>query len=251
MGLKESGLRGSLRNVSVGIDAIPDSVELQYSATTFSNSDSVWADDAGNVDMNINGDPQKATLSDGSESISSDGSNDSGEIEMPSTLEGSGLTEFSFEFVIEHTDTNDPVAVTGSRNSSGGQFFNVLLNRDVQGNTDLGNMNVQHDDDSGNRLSFGPSTNPNLDDGNRHDISVIIHDSTINDVEIIIDGVSVDLSFTDQDGPNQFTTWNNSMATFARNLDGTLQLRANIELGAVRWHTSGIMSQTISEYPFD
>ena len=30
MGLKESGLRGSLRNVSVGIDAIPDTLEVQY-----------------------------------------------------------------------------------------------------------------------------------------------------------------------------------------------------------------------------
>ena len=33
MGLKESGLRGSLRNVSVGIDAIPDSDLTQYSST--------------------------------------------------------------------------------------------------------------------------------------------------------------------------------------------------------------------------
>ena len=32
MGLKESGLRGSLRNVSVGIDAIPDSVVSRYNA---------------------------------------------------------------------------------------------------------------------------------------------------------------------------------------------------------------------------
>ena len=30
MGLKESGLRGSLRNVSVGIDAIPDEPDLQW-----------------------------------------------------------------------------------------------------------------------------------------------------------------------------------------------------------------------------
>ena len=33
MGLKESGLRGSLRNVSVGIDAIPDSVVTRHDST--------------------------------------------------------------------------------------------------------------------------------------------------------------------------------------------------------------------------
>ena len=43
MGLKEPGLRGSLRNVSVGIDAIPDSVALylfdEGSGSTFADSD--------------------------------------------------------------------------------------------------------------------------------------------------------------------------------------------------------------------
>ena len=45
MGLKESGLRGSLRNVSVGIDAIPDSdmLHAHYDATelNFSDGDTV------------------------------------------------------------------------------------------------------------------------------------------------------------------------------------------------------------------
>ena len=40
MGLKESGLRGSLRNVSVGIDAIPDSVVYHFDATSIDESDS-------------------------------------------------------------------------------------------------------------------------------------------------------------------------------------------------------------------
>ena len=54
MGLKESGLRGSLRNVSVGIDAIPDSEDLHahYDATTISASDgdsiSTWSDQTDN-----------------------------------------------------------------------------------------------------------------------------------------------------------------------------------------------------------
>ena len=54
MGLKESGLRGSLRNVSVGIDAIPDSGNLHahYDAQQIDETDgetiTVWNDESGN-----------------------------------------------------------------------------------------------------------------------------------------------------------------------------------------------------------
>ena len=54
MGLKESGLRGSLRNVSVGIDAIPDSENLHahYDAQLLLLDDqdtmSEWPDQSGN-----------------------------------------------------------------------------------------------------------------------------------------------------------------------------------------------------------
>ena len=46
MGLKESGLRGSLRNVSVGIDAIPDSDIYQYDASDKTDVDP-WVADVG------------------------------------------------------------------------------------------------------------------------------------------------------------------------------------------------------------
>ena len=61
MGLKESGLRGSLRNVSVGIDAIPDRGLIRdydaRSLTGFSNDDSVstFADNQGNEDLSGTG----------------------------------------------------------------------------------------------------------------------------------------------------------------------------------------------------
>ena len=55
MGLKESGLRGSLRNVSVGIDAIPDDAIAQYDATQESYADgesfSTITDQIGDADM--------------------------------------------------------------------------------------------------------------------------------------------------------------------------------------------------------
>ena len=50
MGLKESGLRGSLRNVSVGIDAIPDS---QVFFPVDEGSGTVISDDNDNVDATL------------------------------------------------------------------------------------------------------------------------------------------------------------------------------------------------------
>ena len=56
MGLKEPGLRGSLRNVSVGIRAIPDSAISQYDAqSAFASGDdgttiSAWPDELGLAD---------------------------------------------------------------------------------------------------------------------------------------------------------------------------------------------------------
>ena len=56
MGLKESGLRGSLRNVSVGIDEIPDSVVAQYDATEEPSTGSVTSIDDLIGSLNLSGD---------------------------------------------------------------------------------------------------------------------------------------------------------------------------------------------------
>ena len=57
MGLKESGLRGSLRNVSVGINAIPDSVGNRYTGVDAGVSDGQtpdpWPDIVGDIDLDL------------------------------------------------------------------------------------------------------------------------------------------------------------------------------------------------------
>ena len=55
MGLKESGVRGSLRNVST-VSAIPDSVENQYFSTDTAQADP-WDDMVGNNDLPAVGSP--------------------------------------------------------------------------------------------------------------------------------------------------------------------------------------------------
>ena len=66
MGLKESGLRGSLRNVSVGIDAIPDSEDLHahYDFSEYSSSQtSNFEDLSGNGHDLVNGSITDVTAS--------------------------------------------------------------------------------------------------------------------------------------------------------------------------------------------
>ena len=75
MGLKESGLRGSLRNVSVGIDAIPDSLKHQYTAEEFGDP---WTDNIGEEDMAVSG------LSKSNDLVEGDGMNDFGEADLES-----------------------------------------------------------------------------------------------------------------------------------------------------------------------
>ena len=73
MGLKDSGLRGSLRNVSVGIDAIPDSAIHHYITGDFTESN--WPDDIGNIDIDDidSGISFNSTAFDGSGGVSGDG----------------------------------------------------------------------------------------------------------------------------------------------------------------------------------
>ena len=55
MGLKESGLRGSLRNVSVGIDAIPDSEDLHYGWLMDEGTGSTFTDYAQDEEASLSG----------------------------------------------------------------------------------------------------------------------------------------------------------------------------------------------------
>ena len=248
MGLKEPGLRGSLRNVSTGVSAIPDSVVLQFFASTFIENDSTWQNDIdGQPDISITGDPSEGQLSDDAKAIVTDGSDDHGLLNLPSEFAGDGLEQFSVEFVLEYTATGD-MRIGGQLNNDGDQDFSLRLNNDDGTNTDNGNLAVLMADDDGTRLRFAPSTNPNLNDGNRHDLSVIVHDATENDVEIIIDGTSVSLSFSEQEGPNNFTSWDNEFGIWAWNNGGSIAERYEGKNGAWRWHDQPIEEQTISDY---
>ena len=244
MGLKESGLRGSLRNVSVGIDAIPDNVVLQYFATNVSGGDATWLDDNGVANMSLTQGETSTTLSDGADALGFDGNSDEGLITLPESLEGDGLKSFAIEFsgALNHDRTE---SITGHVNDNDGQILQIRFNFDEDFNEDPGNIYLRLDDKDGNRLQFAPSSNPNLNDGQRHDVSLVINDSDENDVGIIIDGTNVSLSFRDQEGPSNFGPWESDMP-ISRDDFGVSNLEW--DLGAMRFWDSGIGQQSIGDF---
>lgn len=224
--------------------AIPDSVELQYFGDTFTTGDATWVDDNGVSDMSLNGDPQAASLSDGVASVDFD-SNDYGMITMPSTLEGSSLTTHTFEIAIQWTETGQN-AIVGQINDSG-QRINIFINRDNTFSQDAGNILVEIQDNSSNQSRFDLERS-DLNDGNRHNISLIIEDSSQDTYSAIVDGSSESINLAGNATPSSFDAWDRDMAVSARNNQGSIDGNSDINIGAIRWHNTAITSQTIGDY---
>ena len=231
-------------------NVIPDSVVLQYYATTWSAGETIFQDDLNNADISLNGGPAEGTLSDGSDAISTDGTNDRGELTLPTEFEGGGLQSFSVELALQYSHTNE-TNWFGLRQGTQSQWLQVYANRDYTNASDPGNFYLTMQDNSNNSIFVGPSTNPNINDGNRHDISLVINDTTVPDVSIIIDGSSVAVSYEsgNQDAMSDFGTWARPLQIWARDLDGSIDNYFQSNFGAMRWHDSAITNQTISDYP--
>ena len=94
MGLKESGLRGSLRNVSVGIDAIPDTVVEQFDArSAFGTSDE------GTTVDSWEGETGTYTVTGGSPTVIGDGINGQRMLSFDGTDDELGLPSSEFSTI--------------------------------------------------------------------------------------------------------------------------------------------------------
>ena len=135
MGLKESGLRGSLRNVSVGIDAIPDSAIAQYDATqeSFNDGDSVstFADQIGTVgDLTAGTAPTyKTDIINGNAVVRFDGVDDFLDVVKSSSVS----QKVAFAFVVNYGNVGDNPIVFDHASSDEPRIF-ADVNRD--GNDD-------------------------------------------------------------------------------------------------------------------
>ena len=104
MGLKESGLRGSLRNVSVGIDAIPDSELLQaYWPINEGSGDTVADQEGDNDGTRVGADWVSADGIDQDDALDIVG--DSDVIQTP--LDLSGFSELTVVMLAKTTDNDD------------------------------------------------------------------------------------------------------------------------------------------------
>ena len=117
MGLKESGLRGSLRNVSVGIDAIPDSVVAQFDATEEPSTGSITSITDLVGDFDLSGDANVISSGiDGKQTFRFDGT-----VNMSQSTNVSSNEPFGFVGVVQFqgdTSTSDfPSLIDGGSNN--------------------------------------------------------------------------------------------------------------------------------------
>ena len=244
MGLKESGLRGSLRNVSVGIDAIPDTVTTQHFATSWSENDSIWSDDVDDKDMSIPDGFEDTTLSDDSEAISGDGNRSS--YQVPTSFEADNLTDgVAIELVIETSISAQTGLIGSSR--EGDQAFEIILNTDQNLNADAGNIAALIRDSDDNRFEFSPESNPQLDDGSRHDITLVVTDTANNDGNWIIDGDDLGSEIGSSGGPNNFDNWEEDWGAWGFGNRQPFEDYTGA-IAATRFHNNSIDTQTINQY---
>ena len=123
MGLKESGLRGSLRNVSVSIDAIPDSVVTQYEFEDDSDT-STAIDSVGDNNATLSEPTYNDTIVKvGSNALEFDGSDDELNSTSAVDLVASGDTEtVSFAAWVYPRD-NDVRVPIGYWADTGNRFY--------------------------------------------------------------------------------------------------------------------------------
>jgi hypothetical protein len=223
---------------------IPDSVVLQYYGTSYNQGDSSWTDDAGNSDMTISGDPQEGTLSDGSDALIWDDTDESGTVTPVAAMEGASLNSFAIEFALEYT-SGDIMAAT-FRQEGINQRIDFVLNVDESFSDDDGNIFVRLQDQDGDEFRCAFDTYSGLNDGVRKNLSIIIDDASQNNVRIIVDGDSKALTFSTTENPSNFGSWSGDIAFFADVQNNRRYFNGGV--GAVRWHDEAISSQTIGDY---
>ena len=150
MGLKESGLRGSLRNVSVGIDAIPDETLYRHNGSETETVDGEtvdpWPDIVGDVDLAAFNSPtlQEGSLN-GTDAVLTDGIDDG--LEYAPNL-ASDVTE-PLTKIFALSVESEPDGENIWRDNVGGNNEIQITSDDyrllIDGNSDLGGSPVVGD----------------------------------------------------------------------------------------------------------
>ena len=222
MGLKEPGLRGSLRNVSVGIDAIPDT--HAYRVEDFAEP---WSDAVGDVDMSVSG-LSASTFNNGEDSVSADGS-DHGLADVSDFF---SQETFGIALTIEYTDEEfeDFLSVRdGSRFSLG-----TNENRSPVGQ-------LQWIIRDANDNDIGIRTDTSFSDGTVRPVILNKNGNSADDLSIFVGDMeteqSVSIEVDDSGFDHQDVNIIEELAFYARNDNGTITSNSTADMGAIEFNS--------------
>jgi len=243
-------IEGNTYTVNVE-NIIPDGVVMQYYASNYSEGDLTWVDDNNVQYMSLTGNEKSVKLSDGSDGIKFNGVDTGGIITLPNKLEGDSLLSFSIENVIQ-IDNDDRARIIRINNSNDDQFMNVSLNQAVSDYPQKGNILFDFRNSSeSERVQCSLSETANINDGKRHDISIIINDLSEGDIKFIIDGNErEDVVFRldawpegDRDSVSDPDTWDSDAQIGFED-----EIENEVIIGAQIWYNKAIDSQNINNY---
>ena len=241
MGLKESGLRGSLRNVSVGIGAIPDSAVYYWLGESFADP---WPDDVQELDMSVTG--LSSTTVNGLDAVAGDGTDDHGLADIrdyAADWDGESAIEVAFE---TEDDERDILGFA----EDGNQSHRVVMG--IGGSTltngdNSGAIAFALGDASGNRVFFyGDSV---INDGDLH--SVVLNKTgnswTGGDFEVLVDDQEETLSqhIADDDLTNIPDNWPEDMGFWGSNREGSINDIIEADVVGFGFHDETLEENTL------
>jgi hypothetical protein len=222
--------------IAIGVGPVtPSSVKYQWTAKNFADP---WPADVGGVDMTINGGLSTSSMNNGETGVLGDGSDDSAL--APIADIGKDLNSCAWEFDCQYSSGGGWEVIGHQR-----PWFEWRFDNDHNFNSDNGNIVVNIASTSQNRLTFAPTNNPGLDDGNVHKISILLNDLPNNDAEMIIDGSNLSLSYRDKQNPSISSNIANTPAFWGRNASGSIGFNFGGYHSIFRIHDEPISSQTI------
>ena len=220
MGLKESGLRGSLRSVNTGVVAIPNSEADQKLAHRW-----VLNDVNGTVEDSIGG---AEGANNGITSVAGDWAGDSaGEGDgnshiLTSTLGGFGSgmdSDFAVAFSIQTTDTDTP-RILGVENVDDDTSFQTVI-----GNQGENEAEILLTDSVNNFTIVYGSTN--VADGGQYRIVFNKTGGSAADIDIWVNQSEDDTTNAFDQGQTGFSDFDTELALFARNESGNVRNEIN------------------------
>jgi hypothetical protein len=214
MGLKEGGARGSLRNVSVGASVIPYSAIHQWKLDDVETGTAT--DSVGSADGSVTGVSSVSGDYVGGSAGSGDGSDDYIDVGNLGSFGGNMDTDFAVLFTYETTDQNSIFTAVDNVNDS--TRLQVNSGRGIAD----GAIGFRLQDSTGDAISIATDST-SLADGTRRRIGFNKTGNSASDLEIYINGSSVNVSVREDQAFSNPTDFDTGLALFARNLDGTIR----------------------------